>query len=338
MTKRKSNNSRIGLASANNVKTLTIITPCYNEEEVLPDFIKEIGKVIPQLNDLGFLTKIIFVDDGSTDKTVVILDDICQKDDRFSVIHFSRNFGHQAALEAGYKLAQKDADAIVTIDADLQDPPELIIDMAKEFKDGADIVLAKREERAGETGFKLITAKYFYKILDSLTSVQMYQNVGDFRLVSKRVLSKMLKFKEQRKYWRGIVSFVGFKPVFIKYDRNPRLKGKTHYTLSKMLRLADTALTNFSELSTKVANLSLIFAIMFIFGSVTCLIFNVGYLFLSIMMYLMFFILMVLVSLILKYMYIIFLRVVNRPNFIVDYVIVGRQRYDKGEIINQIED
>lgn len=201
------------------MKKISIIVPMYYEQEVAKECYKRIKEVLIKLSN-EYEYEIIFVNDGSKDKTLDILKAIAVEDKFVKIISFSRNFGHQAAVTAGIKNC--DGDVTVIIDADMQDPPELIIDMLEKWKEGYKIVYAKRKKRRGESPFKLITAKMFYKALNSLSNVDIPKDTGDFRLVDKEVIEVIKELPEHNKFLRGLFSWVGYKQTPIEYERNER--------------------------------------------------------------------------------------------------------------------
>ena len=188
--------------------------------------------------------EMIFINDGSKDKTLELLEEIAKNDKNVKVISFSRNFGHQAAVEAGLK--EISGDVVLTIDADLQDPPELIHDMLNLWEKGNDIVYGKRTKRDGENIFKLFSAKMFYKTLNKISDVYIPLNVGDFRLVDRKVIDVINQLPEHNKFFRGLFSWVGYKQVPYEYERKERFAGKTKYSLKKMLKLALDGIIGFS--------------------------------------------------------------------------------------------
>ncbi len=231
------------------MKKISIIVPMYYEQEVAKECYKRIKNVLIGLQN-EYEHEIIFVNDGSKDKTLDILKDIAVEDKLVKIISFSRNFGHQAAVTAGIKNC--DGDVTVIIDADMQDPPELIVDMLNKWKEGYKIVYAKRKKRKGETPFKLITAKMFYKTLNSLSNVDIPKDTGDFRLVDKEVIEVIKDLPEHNKFLRGLFSWVGYKQTPIEYQRNERYAGKTKYPLGKMLKLATDGIIGFSTKPLKI--------------------------------------------------------------------------------------
>lgn len=226
----------------------SIVVPVYNEEEVLPETYKRLTKVMSRT---GESYEIIFVNDGSRDKTMEIAEKMTRDDKHIRLINFSRNFGHQIAVTAG--MEHSSGQAVVIIDADLQDPPEVILEMISKWKEGYDVVYGKRLKRKGETLFKKVTAKAFYRILDSLTAVKMPVDTGDFRLIDRKVCDTMNSLKEKNRYVRGLVSWVGYKQTAVEYVREERFAGETKYPLRKMLKLAGDAIWSFSYKPLKLA-------------------------------------------------------------------------------------
>ncbi|MFN4246163.1 MAG: glycosyltransferase family 2 protein [Flavipsychrobacter sp.] len=232
-----------------NNPVLSIVVPVFNEEEI----IKELAiRILDAANSITENYEIIFVNDGSKDNTLKNLKTACAFDKhRLHYISFSRNFGHQIAITAGMDYAR--GDVIITIDGDLQDPPELIPEMYNEFLDGYKVVYAKRSKRKGETLFKRVTAKIFYRMLARLVSFDIPLDVGDFRLISRDVLEYLKQMKEYDKYIRGQIAWLGFKSTYVMFEREERKYGKTNYPFSKMLRLAYNGITAFSDSPLKIA-------------------------------------------------------------------------------------
>lgn len=224
------------------MKKISIVVPMYNEQEVAKEFYNRTISVLTKLIEYDY--EIIVVNDGSRDKTLEILLNIVREDEHVKVINFSRNFGHQAAITAGIENAT--GDAIITIDADLQDPPEIIVDMIREYEKGYDIVYAKRKSRKKDTFFKRETAKLYYKILNKLSDIKIPENVGDFRLISKRVQEVFIKLPEKDRYVRGMFAWMGFNQTMVEFERASRYAGKTKYPLSKMIKLALSGIVGFS--------------------------------------------------------------------------------------------
>lgn len=232
------------------MKTLSVIVPCYNEEAVIQEFYKRTKQVLTSLKDVE--GNIIFINDGSKDNTKHILNHIASQDSNVKVIHFSRNFGHQPAVTAGMNLC--DSDLAVIIDADLQDPPELIPDLVETHeKEEASVVFCVRKERRGETFFKKITAKFFYKAMNHMSEVEFPRDTGDFRLVDRKAIAAFNGLKEKGKYIRGLITWIGFKQVPFYYSRDARFAGETKYPLSKMLSFAKKAMLYFSKKPLKLS-------------------------------------------------------------------------------------
>lgn len=225
------------------MKKVSVVIPMYYEEEVANECYKKMTEVLSNIK--GYEYEIICVNDGSKDKTLEILEKIALKDKRVKIISFARNFGHQCAVTAGLKYVT--GDAIVIIDADLQDPPELIPEMLKLWEEGNEVVYGKRKTRDGESAFKLFTAKMFYKTLNALSDVDIPKDTGDFRLVDKKVVDVMNSLPEHNKFLRGLWGWIGFKQVPYEYERKERFAGKTKYPLKKMLKLASDGIIGFSN-------------------------------------------------------------------------------------------
>jgi dolichol-phosphate mannosyltransferase len=223
-------------------KKISLVIPMYYEEKVADECYKRIKNVLNNLEK--YEHEIIFVNDGSKDNTLSILENIAKKDDKVKIISFSRNFGHQCAVTAGIKYVT--GDVICIIDADLQDPPEIIGDMLKLWEDGSEVIYGKRKTRKGESAFKLFTAKAFYKTLNSLSDVEIPKDTGDFRLVDKKVIDVINSLPENNKFLRGLFSWVGFKQTPFVYERQERFAGETKYPLKKMFKLASDGIIGFS--------------------------------------------------------------------------------------------
>ena len=230
------------------MKKISVVIPMYYEEEVAQDCYQRVEKVSKNIQNYEY--EIIFVNDGSKDRTLEILETIAQSDKNVKIISFSRNFGHQAAVTAGIKYVT--GDAIVIIDADLQDPPELIPEMLKLWEQGNEVIYGKRKVRKGESRFKLLTAKMFYKTLNALSDVEIPKDTGDFRLVDKKVIDVVNSMPEHNKFLRGLFSWVGFKQTAYEYERKERFAGKTKYPLKKMLKLASDGIISFSSKPLKI--------------------------------------------------------------------------------------
>lgn len=220
----------------------SIIIPIYNEEENIQLLHDRLHKVMAQLSD-SF--EFIFVNDGSKDKSIQLIQNLSQQHEYVKFIDFSRNFGHQIAVTAG--LDHCVGKRVVIIDADLQDPPELILEMASKMDQGFEVVYAQRKSRKGESWFKLVTASIFYKFLRAITSIDIPLNTGDFRMIDQRIVEVLKEMPEQNKFLRGQISWIGFNQTFVEYDRDERHAGETGYPLKKMLRFAMDGITAFSD-------------------------------------------------------------------------------------------
>ena len=227
----------------------SIVIPVYNEEAVIDQTYQRLKQVMDSTKDPY---ELIFVNDGSCDHTTAKIKGFRDQDDAVKLITFSRNFGHQIAITAGMDYAS--GAAVVVIDADLQDPPELILDMIAKWKEGFDVVYAKRTKRKGETFFKKQTARLFYRILSASTDLDIPTDTGDFRLLDHRVCDELKRLPEKNRYVRGLVSWVGFRQTAIEYERDERLAGETKYPLKKMIKLSLDGLTSFSFKPIKMAN------------------------------------------------------------------------------------
>ena len=222
---------------------LSVIAPVYNEEEGIRQFYQKLSGVLRRAE---ISAEIIFVNDGSRDKSGEILKDIQKSDGAVKLLEFSRNFGHQIAVKAGIDYAQ--GDAVVIIDTDLQDPPEMILPMIEKWKDGFDVIYAIRAKREGETFFKKITAAAYYRLMKKIARIDIPLDAGDFRLISRSVADALRQIRERNPYIRGLVSWVGFKQTGIEIERQARFAGHTKYTLGKMLKFAWNGITHFSFL------------------------------------------------------------------------------------------
>ena len=232
------------------METLSVIVPCYNEEEVITESYSRLKKVLDGIS--SYQTEIIFINDGSKDRTAQMLSDIAATDKQVKVLHFSRNFGHQPAVTAGIHYCT--SDLAVIIDADLQDPPELIPELIDTLKrEQANVVYCVREKRQGESFLKKLSARMFYRSMNYLSEINFPLDTGDFRLIDKQVMDEFKKFREKGKYIRGIISWIGFKQVPFAYQRQARFAGETKYPLSKMIQFASTAMLYFSKKPLKLA-------------------------------------------------------------------------------------
>jgi polyisoprenyl-phosphate glycosyltransferase len=244
-------------------KDISIVIPIYFEEGNIFPLYERLYHLLSL--DLGLDYEIIFVNDGSTDSSVENILKLQKKDSNIRLIDFSRNFGHQIAVTAG--IDHSSGNTVVIIDADLQDPPELIKKMYHLYQKGYDVVYARRRSRAGESFFKRITASLFYRLLDRITDIDIPLDTGDFRLISRRVVEELKRMPEKSRFIRGLVTWVGFKQTFIEYDRDKRYSGKTGYSLLKMINFSINGITSFSTFPLKIATIfgALISIITFIY-------------------------------------------------------------------------
>jgi glycosyltransferase involved in cell wall biosynthesis len=228
--------------------TYSIIAPIYNEIDNIAELYRRVKEVMDSAKESW---EFILVDDGSTDGSTEKIRELAQKDKTVRPVIFARNFGHQIAITAGWDYAR--GDAVVIIDADLQDPPEVILELAKKWKEGYEVVYAVRGEREGESWFKKFTAAMFYRIIYSITDVKIPVDTGDFRLMDRKVVDVLKQMKERHRFPRGMSAWVGFKQIGVKYRRAARVAGVTKYPFRKMLKLALNAITGFSYFPLQVA-------------------------------------------------------------------------------------
>lgn len=222
---------------------LSVIIPCYNEELVIQETYNRLSEVMKK-TEMDY--ELIFVNDGSRDRTFSILLQLSQKDQFVKIISFSRNFGHQCAVTAGINNCNGNLAAI--IDADLQDPPEIILDMLEiQQREKANVVYGVRKKREGESRFKLLTAKYFYRFLNKMSEVQFPLDTGDFRLIDRNIINEFNNLHEKNKYIRGLISWMGYKQMPCYYERKERFAGETKYPLKNMVKLAKTGMLSFSK-------------------------------------------------------------------------------------------
>ncbi|GCF07193.1 glycosyltransferase family 2 protein [Dictyobacter arantiisoli] len=226
----------------------SIVAPIFNEEETLPHFYARVTQVMEKV---GEPFELILVNDGSRDSSYQVMQDLHASDPRVRIIDFSRNFGHQIAISAGLDYAQ--GKAVVVMDSDLQDPPEVIPELIARWKEGVEVVYAQRESRVGETKFKLITADLFYRLIDRITSISIPRNVGDFRLVDRQVVDSLIQMREHHRFMRGLSAWVGFRQEAVLYKREERYAGETKYPLNKMIKFSLDAITSFSHLPLQLA-------------------------------------------------------------------------------------
>ncbi len=228
------------------LKLLSVVAPMYNEEATAAAFCERVFAALE-----GLPLELVLVDDGSSDGTAKIVDDMAASDSRVRVVRLSRNFGHQTAITAG--LDHASGDAVVMIDADLQDPPEVINDLLAKWREGVDVVYAVRQRREGETRFKLATASIFYRLMSRVSSIELAPDAGDFRLMGRQALDGLLSMRERSRYLRGMTVWVGFTQAAVPYQRDPRYAGETKYTLRRMLAFSLDAISSFSHLPLQAA-------------------------------------------------------------------------------------
>lgn len=230
-------------------KLVTIIIPAYNEEDVLPILFSRLDRFAQE--NSTYLYEFLFVNDGSRDRTLEMIQEQAKTDKRVSYVNFSRNFGKETAMLAGFDYAK--GDAVVNIDADLQDPPELITEMLKYWEEGYDDIYARRRSRAGESWFKKITSQTYYRILQNSTRIPIQIDTGDFRLMSRRFVDALQEFRESERYTKGMYSWVGFKKKEILYDRDPRAAGTTKWNYTKLVNLAIDGITSFTTAPLRIS-------------------------------------------------------------------------------------
>lgn len=224
------------------MKKISVVVPCYNEEKTITIFYE---KTVPVLERTGYEFELIFVDDGSADKSLQVLKALALKDSRVKALSFSRNFGQQSAIICGYEYSL--GDAVIETDCDLQDPPEVMLEMVKKWEEGYQVVHGRRIERKGESFFKKATASAYYKFLSKITDFPVPRDTGDFKLYDRVVINSILAMPEKDKYIRGLASWVGFKQTFVDYSRLERVAGDSKYTLKKMIKLAKRGIVSNSE-------------------------------------------------------------------------------------------
>ena len=234
-----------------NLKLISWVIPCFNEEQAIDATIQRILSVANNLKSYSW--EFIFVDDGSQDNTKTIIKDFINIDKRIRLITLSRNFGHQYALQAGLNNAY--GDAVIIIDADLQDPPEIAIDMISIWEDGYDVIYGKRIERASESIFKKFSALVFYRLLNLLAEIKIPLDTGDFRLIDRKVIDVLKLMPEKGRFLRGLISWSGFNQTYVEYKRDPRFAGTSKYSLRKMITFAFEGITSFSRRPLRLATI-----------------------------------------------------------------------------------
>ena len=231
------------------MKKITIIIPAYNEEESLPLLYDRLEELMKNMENYDF--EILFVNDGSKDKTIEIIKDFRKKDERICYVDFSRNFGKEIAMIAGLDYAT--GDCVIFMDADLQDPPELIPELVKYWEEGYDDVYAKRRSRKGETWLKKFTSKMYYRVLQHLTKVEIQEDTGDFRLLDRRCVNALKKLRESQRNTKSMFSWIGYKKKEVLYDRDPRVAGTTKWNYKKLIDLAIDGITSFTTSPLRLA-------------------------------------------------------------------------------------
>lgn len=231
---------------------LSVVVPAYNEQEVLPIFHARLVAALDNIKELKSRWEVVYVNDGSKDDTLHILKKLQLQNSAIGVAALSRNFGKEAAMSAGLKLAR--GDAVILIDADLQDPPELIGDMVRVWQQGADVVNMKRSSRQGETWFKKASAAWFYKVINGLSDVHIAENVGDFRLLSRRSVDALNQLPESNRFMKGLFAWIGYKQVLVEYARHPRAAGETKWPYLKLFNFAIEGITGFSVVPLRLAS------------------------------------------------------------------------------------
>ena len=240
------------------MKKITIIVPSYNEEEALPYLYERLNTLMNNLKQYEF--EVLFVNDGSKDKTLELIKEMREKDNRISYVNFSRNFGKETAMIAGLDYAT--GDAVIFIDADLQDPPEVIPELIKWWEEGYDDVYARRKSRKGETFLKKFTSKMYYKVLQSLTRVEIQKDTGDFRLLDRRCVNALKKMRETQRCSKSMFSWIGYKKKEVMYDRDPRIAGTTKWNYKKLIDLAIDGITAFTTSPLRVSTYLSIFTFL----------------------------------------------------------------------------
>ncbi len=304
------------------MKKISIIVPAYNEEESIPYLEKRLVALMDNMKNYEF--EVLFVNDGSKDKTLELIKELRKRDERFCYVNFSRNFGKEIAMIAGLDYAT--GDAVILIDADLQDPPELIPELVKYWEQGYDDVYAKRKSRKGETFLKKFTSKMYYKVLQSLTNVEIQKDTGDFRLLDRRCVNALKKLRESQRCSKSIFSWIGYNKKEVLYDRDPRVAGKTKWNYKKLVDLAIDGITSFTTSPLRISTYLAIptflaLVIYFIYVIIKCIRLSVAIqAFQAIILLVLFFsgIQIMLFGIIGEYLGRIFNETKNRPLYFVD--------------------
>ena len=315
------------------MKKITIIIPAYNEEESLPFLYERLDKLMGDMKNYDF--EILFVNDGSKDKTISIIKELREKDKRISYVDFSRNFGKEIAMIAGLDYAT--GDCVIFMDADLQDPPELIPELVKYWEEGYDDVYAKRRSRKGETWLKKFTSKMYYKVLQKTTRIEIQKDTGDFRLLDRRCVNALRKIRESERNTKSMFSWIGYKKKEVLYDRDPRVAGTTKWNYIKLIDLAIDGITSFTtsplRLSTYIAIPTfLVLFVYFIYViAKSCIIHEAIQAFQAIILLLLFFsgVQILLFGILGEYLGRIFKETKNRPLYLVNEYNDEKEMNDK---------
>ena len=313
-------------------ETLSIIIPMYNEEESLPHLYKRLVTLGEKIKN--YRLEFLFVNDGSKDKSLEIVKDLRKSDERVSYLNLSRNFGKEIAMGAAFDYVT--GDAVVIIDADLQDPPELILEMIKYYEEGYDDVYAKRKSRKGESWLKKFTSKSFYLILDKVSNVPIQKDTGDFRLLSRRAIEALKSFPEKQRYTKGMFSLIGLKKISIEFDRDPRIAGKTKWNYFKLVDWAIEEITSFTiaplRISTIIGILTAFIAFVYaLFIVVRTVIYGIdvpGYASLLCVLLLIGGIQLISLGIVGEYLGRVFIEVKNRPLYFVDEYSGNKSTYE----------
>ncbi len=244
------------------MKKISIIIPAYNEEESLPILYERLTKLMENLNNYDF--EVLFVNDGSKDKTIEIIKELREKDERICYVDFARNFGKEIAMIAGLDYAT--GDCVIFMDADLQDPPELVPELVKYWEEGYDDVYAKRKSRKGETWLKKFTSKMYYKVLQHVTRVEIQEDTGDFRLLDRRCVNALKKLRESQRNTKSMFSWIGYKKKEVLYDRDPRVAGSTKWNYGKLMDLAIDGITSLTTSPLRISTFIAIPTFIVLFG------------------------------------------------------------------------
>ena len=304
------------------MKKISIVIPAYNEEDSIPFLYERLDKLMDSMNNYEF--EVLFINDGSKDKTLELIKDLRNKDERINYLDFSRNFGQETAMIAGLDYAT--GDCVILMDADLQDPPELIPELVKHWEEGYDDVYAKRKNRKGETWLKKFTAKAYYKVLQSITKVEIQRDTGNFRLLDRRCVNAVKKLRESQRCAKSIFSWIGYKKKEVLFDRDPRIAGKTKWNYKRLVDLAIDGITSFTttplRISTYIAIPTfIVLFIYFIYVIIKCIVLNVAIqAFQAIILLILFFsgIQILLFGIVGEYLGRIFNETKNRPLYLVN--------------------